>query len=176
MTLKDVAKISGCSVATVSKVFKNSAEISEETKKRVILAAEKIGYLKKATTSPKILGGLKPVIFFDPEQKFISSLKELNMTVQRHGLSLLYVMLNSEEAKKLSAQIGAWGIISAKKTDDTEIYSFEGDFQGLSKKLEEMASFVPKRAPRTTADVPRKAKESLKPKVYERKKEDIWLL
>lgn len=176
MTLKDVAKISGCSVATVSKVFKNSAEISEETKKRVISAAEKIGYLKKATTRPKILGGLKPVIFSDPEQKFISYLKELNKTVQRQGLSLLYVMLNSEEAKKLSAQIGAWGIISAKKTDDTEIYSFEGDFQGLSKKLEEMASFVPKRAPRTTADVPRKTKESLKPKVYERKKEDIWLL
>ena len=47
MTLKDVAHVSGCSVATVSKVFKNSAEISEDTKQRVIKAARQIGYLKK---------------------------------------------------------------------------------------------------------------------------------
>ena len=176
MTLKDVANISGCSVATVSKVFKNSPEISEETKKKVLLAAEEIGYLKKATTSPLLLGGLKPVVFSDPHQKFISSLDKLNKMASQRGLSLIYVVLKTEDAEKLAAQIGAWGLVLSQKSLDDNAYYFDGDFSALSDKFKEFADFVPKRAPRTKNSVPQKPKESPKARVYEQKKEDIWLL
>ena len=43
-TIKDVAKEAGVSIATVSYVFNKSKKISEQTKARVLTAAEKIGY------------------------------------------------------------------------------------------------------------------------------------
>lgn len=176
MTLKDVANISGCSVATVSKVFKNSPEISEETKKKVLLAAEEIGYLKKATTSPLLLGGLKPVVFSDPHQKFISALDKLNKMASHHGLSLIYVVLKIEDSEKLAAQIGAWGLVLSQKSLDDNAYYFDGDFSALADKFEEFSHFVPKRAPRTKTVAPKKQKADSKPKGYEKKQEDIWLL
>lgn len=175
MTLKDVANISGCSVATVSKVFKNSAEISEETKKKVLSVAEKVGYLKKATTSPLLLGGLKPVVFSDPHQKFISSLDKLNKMALQHGLSLLYVILKTEDSKKLAAQIGAWGLVLSQKSLE-DAYYFDGNFSALSDKFKEFADFVPKRAPRTKTVAPKKPKAVANTRVYEKKNEDIWLL
>lgn len=44
MTLKKVAEIANVSVSTASKALKNSFDVSEETRKRVIAAAEKCGY------------------------------------------------------------------------------------------------------------------------------------
>lgn len=44
MTLKKVAEIANVSVSTASKALKNSFDVSEETRKLVIAAAEKCGY------------------------------------------------------------------------------------------------------------------------------------
>lgn len=48
VSIKDVAKISGVSVATVSRVLNKSGYVSEETKKRVLEAIEKTGYKPNA--------------------------------------------------------------------------------------------------------------------------------
>ena len=63
MTLKDVALKANCSVATVSKALKNSSEISEDAKQRILAVAKECGYLKKATTRSAVLGGIKTLIF-----------------------------------------------------------------------------------------------------------------
>ena len=47
MNLSKLAKICGVSVSTVSKVFSESSEISEETKQRVIAAAKEHGCFEK---------------------------------------------------------------------------------------------------------------------------------
>ncbi|MDI3516756.1 MAG: LacI family transcriptional regulator [Thermotogota bacterium] len=44
VTIKDVAKLSGTSPMTVSRVINNHPNVSEETKKRVLNAIEKLGY------------------------------------------------------------------------------------------------------------------------------------
>ena len=49
-TIKDVANECGLSVATVSRVLNNSANVSERSAKRVHEAIEKLGY------SPNFLG------------------------------------------------------------------------------------------------------------------------
>ncbi len=49
-TIKEVAKFSGVSVATVSRVINNSDSVTENTRKKVLKAIEKLGY------SPNLLG------------------------------------------------------------------------------------------------------------------------
>jgi DNA-binding LacI/PurR family transcriptional regulator len=45
VTIKNVAEVASVSVVTVSRVFNNSAKVSEETRQRVLKAAAEIGYL-----------------------------------------------------------------------------------------------------------------------------------
>lgn len=47
-TMRDIAKIAGVTQATVSYVINNSDEVSENVKKRVLDAAEKLGYIPNA--------------------------------------------------------------------------------------------------------------------------------
>ena len=47
MNLKKVAEIANVSVSTASKALKNSFDVSEETRRRVISAAEKCGYFSE---------------------------------------------------------------------------------------------------------------------------------
>lgn len=181
MTLKDVAKVSGCSVATVSKVFKNSAEISADTKERVLEVAKSIGYLKKATTRPAVLGGKKPVVFSDPKNIYTSQLGEIKKAAQRQGLTLVYVMLDDQSALELTEQIGAWGLITAGKTrlSAENVVAFTGDLKELNEEFKAMAEFVPKRAPRSKNTATAKPVRKEKPKEIQRpakKEEDIWLL
>lgn len=185
MTLKDVANVSGCSVATVSKVFKNSAEISEETKERVLSAAKRIGYLKKVTSRPAILGGQKPVVFADPKNTYLSSLYDIKKSADRNGLTLVYVMSDDSDALELSQQIGAWGLVVVGHTRLTaeNVFSFSGDISGLFDYFEKISEYVPKRPSRAKTDSKSKTKApSNKPKAEEpkvtsvKKSEEIWLL
>ncbi len=82
MTLKDVALLANCSVATVSKALKNSPEISKDAKERIIKAATDCGYIKKATTRTAVLGGIKAVIFADPNEKYLSLFGEIKRVAQ----------------------------------------------------------------------------------------------
>ena len=43
-TIKDVAKLANVSIATVSKAFNNKYGVSEETRKKVLMSANKLGY------------------------------------------------------------------------------------------------------------------------------------
>lgn len=183
MTLKDVAKVSGCSVATVSKVFKNSAEISIETKERVIKAAESVGYLKKATSRPAVLGGQKPVVFSDPKGKYANIINSVKNSAEKQGLTLLYVMLEEKYALELVCQIGAWGLVMSDKlkNESENAVSFFGDMKELSENFEKFAGFVPKRASRSkSATVKNTANREKNKKAQESKqnrdKEEIWLL
>lgn len=58
MTLKKIAELTGCSVATVSKAFSGSREISEETAKKIFDLSKKLGcyekYFKGFSRTPKI--------------------------------------------------------------------------------------------------------------------------
>ena len=40
MTIKDIARLSGCGVATVSRVLNGHRDVSEETRRRVLAVVE----------------------------------------------------------------------------------------------------------------------------------------
>lgn len=45
MTIKDIAKLSGCGVTTVSRVLNNRPDVSEETRRKVMTVVEQYGFM-----------------------------------------------------------------------------------------------------------------------------------
>lgn len=75
MTIKDIAKLSGCGVTTVSRVLNNRQDVSEETRRKVMAVVEQYGFMPnsnakhlKQQTSDRIaiiVKGTKNLLFAD---------------------------------------------------------------------------------------------------------------
>ena len=154
MTLKDVAVISGCSVATVSKVFKNSEEISENTKNKVLDAAKRVGYLQKATTHTAVLGGIKTVIFADKSGKALTDFAKFEKAAKKVGITLLYTVQDEKSAAELFHQTGSLGLVIFGKTNISgeNIFSFDGDEKALAEFLKFVGEIKTKRQPRSKSN------------------------
>ena len=48
MTIRDIARLSGCGVATVSRVLNGHRDVSEETRRRVLAVVEEQGFQPNA--------------------------------------------------------------------------------------------------------------------------------
>ncbi len=192
MTLKDVALKAGCSVATVSKALKNSSEISEDAKQRILSVAKELGYLKKATTHKAVLGGFKTAIFNDVKGDSAHIYKELLPIAKKSGLMLIYVSVSQADAAELMSQIGAFGLIlssgSKEKTSEKQFVLSNGT-DGVKEFFSRISEYMPQRPSRAAANksdftVKRqtqknkieKSKQVEQPKPQEIKKEEIWLL
>lgn len=187
MTLKDVAVLANCSVATVSKALKNSPEISEEAKTRIVSIAKESGYLKKATTHQAVLGGLKTVIFNDVKGDGIDLISSLQKQALKSGFVLMYVSLPVADSKELMEQQGAYGLIikgAVKKIDDAKIYYISDSIDDTNEFLKQISDYKPKRASRAGIK-PKKAEASVKSETEykvekftppQKEKEEIWLL
>lgn len=182
MTLKDVAALANCSVATVCKVFKNSEEISPQTKERVVAAAKKCGYLKKATTRTAVLGGLKVVLLSDPLQKILPELPTLQKQLAQAGYTAVYTALESAEALKLMRQIGAVALacFGPCSLPENNIYKANETFE-----VAEFCAFLNglggvARATRKSAEKPaqphRKEEKQSQPTQATKHRDEIWLL
>ena len=182
MTLKDVAEKAGCSVATASKALKNSAEISDEAKQRILAVAKDIGYLKKATTKRAVLGGIKTVIFNDLNSNGFDTFKELSPLAKKQGLVLIYTSVKEGEALELLSQLGAYGLIfkgSVRAKNHERTLVIDDELLGVNEFFKEISEYKVSRASR--AIDPSKPKPEVKPIKPEsrpnvRRDEEIWLL
>lgn len=78
-SINDVAKLAGVGVSTVSKVMNNYANISDETRKRVMLAVEELNYVPNAVASAlssKSSRRVALVVFINNQRQAID---EINM-------------------------------------------------------------------------------------------------
>ena len=194
MTLKDVALKANCSVATVSKALKNSSEISEEAKQRILAVAKECGYFKKATTRTAVLGGFKTVIFNDITGDGTKLYFELQKLAKKCGLTLLYVSISEKESLELLNQLGAFGLIikgEKAKAIGEKVFVLKSYADEAKEFLNEISDFMPQRpsravkkqkvnAPKAPKAVKNKKEaEDTKDKNTEKtavKKEEIWLL
>lgn len=195
MTLKDVALMANCSVATVSKALKNSSEISEEAKMRILTVAKECGYFKKAATRSAVLGGFKTVIFNDVEGKNANLYFDIQKLAKKYGLTAIYVSISEKEALELLNQLGAFGIILKGeniKISGEKIFELKNSIDDAKDFLKEISDFMPQRPSRATNAKPKKLSKTVsdaknKPKAKEisnnenkekqvNKKEEIWLL
>src|SRR2546427_339043 len=100
VTIKDVARAAGVSVATVSRAHNRSRLVTEATGRRVRAVAERLGYSPHAaarslsTRHTSTIGVLLP----DLHGEFYSELiRGIDQTAQRHGFHLLLASSHNEK-------------------------------------------------------------------------------
>jgi DNA-binding LacI/PurR family transcriptional regulator len=103
-TVFDVAKEAGVSIATVSRVLRGTASVSETTKLRVLKVIGELGYQPNRMAQGLRLGRTETVAFAvgDIEQSVYSAMtKHLQAALERLGLDLLLYNLGHSEARLL---------------------------------------------------------------------------
>ncbi|MBB6447928.1 LacI family DNA-binding transcriptional regulator [Bacillus benzoevorans] len=100
---KDVAKLAGVSQSSVSRVFFGGASVSEKTRKKVLAAAEELGYTPNEfarsliTNKTRIIG----LVMKGVKNPFYPQvLKEFAEAFKRLGYSILFVQTNHDELQK----------------------------------------------------------------------------
>lgn len=196
MTLKDVALKANCSVSTASKALKNSSEISEEAKQRILAVAKECGYFKKAVTGVAILGGFKTVIFNDVNGDSSDLFADINKLAKKQGLTAIYVSLSEKDSLELLNQLGAFGLIlkgGSQKSAGEKVFVLQNSADEAVKFLKVISAYMPQRPSRAiNSDVKATAKKQTKkvtttkkekvdekvqkPAPVPQKKEEIWLL
>ncbi|WP_158541070.1 LacI family DNA-binding transcriptional regulator [Sporosarcina sp. BI001-red] len=103
VTAKDVAKLAGVSQSSVSRVYFEGASVSEKTKKRVLDAAEELGYRPNVyarsliTNQSNIIG----LVMKGVQNPFYAEvLKRFSSIFKQHGYSILFVYTNNDEIQK----------------------------------------------------------------------------
>lgn len=113
MTIKDVARRSGVSISTVSKVLNDSGSVSSETAARVKKIACELGYRPNARARSLAMKATRSVIFladFPRDAAFVNPhifeiIRGLENTLSQKGLSLVIRQASREEAPGLSEAI-----------------------------------------------------------------------
>lgn len=106
-TIKDVAREAGVSIATVSRVFNDSAVVSEGTREIVRQVAERLNYWPNGaarsliTNRTQAIGVLLPDLF---GEFYSEILRGMDCTVRQRGLHLL-VSSSHADAKELVAAL-----------------------------------------------------------------------
>ncbi len=100
---RDVAKLAGVSQSSVSRVFFGGASVSEKTRKKVLAAAEELGYVPNEfarsliTNKTRLIGlvmkGVQNPFYPQVLKEFTTYFKEL-------GYSILFVHTNHDEIQK----------------------------------------------------------------------------
>ncbi|MGI2327512.1 LacI family DNA-binding transcriptional regulator [Planococcus sp. YIM B11945] len=100
VTAKDVAKLAGVSQSSVSRVYFEGAAVTEKTRKKVLAAAEQLGYRPNEfarsliTNRTKIIG----LVMKGVQNPFYPQvLKQFTLAFKEFGYSVLFVHTNNDE-------------------------------------------------------------------------------
>ncbi|MBQ8506539.1 MAG: LacI family DNA-binding transcriptional regulator [Clostridia bacterium] len=112
--LADIAKEAGVSVATVSRVMNNHPAISDETKARVVAAAQKLGYrrsvAKPVAKSPtNSVGVLIPDILTDYYTRIVYFLGE-RFAKKNYSIVTMCTNYDQEQAVRAVQQMAGFGV------------------------------------------------------------------
>lgn len=105
-SIRDVAKDTGLSIATVSRVINNSANVNEKTRQQVLDACDRLAYLPNSaaralsTSRSKTIAAIIPTIEHSVFAKFISGIEE---ALDDQGYSLVMAISNADEEAELKA-------------------------------------------------------------------------
>lgn len=107
VTIKDVAREAGVSVATVSRVYNDSALVKEETRRHVQAVATRLGYSPNGaarsliTSKTNTIGVLLPDLY---GEFFSEVIRGIDQTAQRYGYHLL-VASSHDEMSEIEAAV-----------------------------------------------------------------------
>jgi LacI family transcriptional regulator len=136
ITIKDVARAAGVSVATVSRVQNSSALVKETTRRRVGEVAERMGYSPHGaarsliTSRTNTIGVLLPDLY---GEFFSEVIRGIDQTAQLHGLHLLVSSSHDDRSALETAFRSMRGrvdglIVMWPEMDETALPSFPARF------------------------------------------------
>ncbi|WP_299211453.1 LacI family DNA-binding transcriptional regulator [uncultured Tateyamaria sp.] len=105
-SIRDVARDTGLSTATISRVVNGDTKVSEKTRQLVLDACSRLDYLPNpaaralSTRRSRVVAAIIPTIEHSVFAKFISAIER---TLGLHGYSLVLAISNADEAEELAA-------------------------------------------------------------------------
>ncbi|MEO7362762.1 MAG: LacI family DNA-binding transcriptional regulator [Gemmatimonadaceae bacterium] len=108
VTIRDVAREAGVSLATVSRALNDGAQVTIDTRQRVRAAAERLGYVPHSgarsliTRKTGTLGVLLPDLY---GEFFSELIRGIDQTAQRHGYHMVLASSHSD-AREIAAAVG----------------------------------------------------------------------
>ena len=106
VSIRDVARVTGLSTATISRVINGGPKVSEKTRQKVLEACARLDYLPNpaaralSTRRSKAVAAIIPTIEHSVFAKFIASIER---TLGAYGYSLIIAVSNADEAEELAA-------------------------------------------------------------------------
>lgn len=139
-TIKDVARVSGVSVSTVSRVIRGRDEVSEETRRTVLGVIDQLGYRPSATARALVAGYSNTIALLvsDIANPFYPQLaKSIEREASAHGYAL--IICNTEDDPTESVALfrrlisqGVDGMIHASVgADEDEVLGIVGDLRHI---------------------------------------------
>lgn len=107
MTIKDIARLSGCGVATVSRVINNYPDVSPETRKRVLEVLEKYNFQPNSNARHlKQQSGRRVAIVVKGSQNmlFASMVEQTQQRMQENGVDTAVYYLDEDADEVAFAQ------------------------------------------------------------------------
>ncbi len=111
ITIREVAHLSGVSIATVSRVLNNSDSVTQKTRDKVIQAMTQLGYNRNAVARSLKVRETKTIGIIAPELSnifFMEILESMERRLALHGYTMVLCSSNNsveEEQKKLQVMI-----------------------------------------------------------------------
>lgn len=105
-SIRDVARETGLSTATVSRVMNGAANVSLETRERVLTASRRLNYLPNpaaralSTNRSKTIAAIVPTLEYSIFAKYLTAIEQ---TLAKRDYSLVIALSNFSEAEELSA-------------------------------------------------------------------------
>lgn len=109
MTIRDVAREAGVSLATVSRALNDAAEVTVDTRQRVRAVAERLGYVPHSgarsliTRKTGTLGVLLPDLY---GEFFSELIRGIDQTAQRNGYHMVLASSHSD-AREIASAVGS---------------------------------------------------------------------
>ncbi|GFO51460.1 LacI family transcriptional regulator [Lactococcus garvieae] len=139
VTIKDVAKKAGVNASTVSRVLKDSSEISEKTKIKVRKAMQELGYTRNvaaqilASGKSNTIGVVFPPVEDKSNQPFyMKVLTSINETARKYDVSIAVVTGYQESELKQQVElmysekrVDGFIVLYAGKADSVRNYLFD---------------------------------------------------
>ncbi len=111
ITIREVAQISGVSIATVSRVLNNSESVTKKTREKVTQAMAQLGYNRNAVARSLKIRKTKTIGIIAPELSntfFMEVLESMERSLAMHDYTMVLCSSNNsieEERKKLQVMI-----------------------------------------------------------------------
>lgn len=104
-TIKDVAKMAGVSISTVSKAYNNYSEVSDTTKQRIAQVAKTLGYIPNKTAVELSQGQRKYVgliVKNSIQDEFLRMISGVHSTTETYGYELVIYTTQHIKSKNMS--------------------------------------------------------------------------